>query len=390
MKRIAIISFNHEESSLCLAKYMAKQGVAIDYYYINHPCSHGKVPGFEFWRAKVYWGLQELKSSEIPEIISYIEGAPVRFFLITYDSSRRYSVLNLDILILWNACRKISRRHYDAINIVGQVPHVELCHKYLRGENITHTFHEIGSHQDNIASSPSVDIAIRDHTKVILHSHSTFERYTMLPGIDKAHTAIIPFGKFETILLYAKGVQLEIPLTLTKPIFLFYGLLRPYKGLDLLAQAMQLLEPLHDHFNLIVAGSGFDPMLPYFYSLSNCFVLNRYLENNEMMHLINISSVIVLPYHTASQTGVIPTVALYGKPVIATAVGAFPEMVNNGVNGFLVPNENAMDFAESMKKCVERPNILQTITNGMSNFGYCDDFDWSKLAKDTLNFLLRN
>lgn len=102
MKRIAIISFYHEESSICLAKYMAKSpDVRVDYYYINNPSSKGRVPGFEFWRVNVRWGIQELRDSEIPEICKYSQGSNIHYYLITFDSaSRRYSLLGLDKLTL--------------------------------------------------------------------------------------------------------------------------------------------------------------------------------------------------------------------------------------------------------------------------------------------------
>jgi hypothetical protein len=60
MKRIAIISFNHGESSLCLAKNIAKEHLLVDYYYINNPITKGRVPGFEYYQAKIHWGLQRL------------------------------------------------------------------------------------------------------------------------------------------------------------------------------------------------------------------------------------------------------------------------------------------------------------------------------------------
>jgi hypothetical protein len=114
----------------------------------------------------------------------------------------------MDKLTLWLACHHIKKQHYDAINIVGQVSHVELCHNFLKGENITHTYHEVGSHQNDIVSTPSVDVSVRDHSKVILHSKSTFLRYMNLPNVNKQKVAIIPFGKFETSKLYMKPVEL--------------------------------------------------------------------------------------------------------------------------------------------------------------------------------------
>ena len=390
MKRIAIISFYHEESSICLAKYMAKSpDVRVDYYYINNPSSKGRVPGFEFWRVNVRWGIQELRDSEIPEICKYSQGSNIHYYLITFDSaSRRYSLLGLDKLTLWNACRIIKSRHYDAIDIVGQVGMVRYCHRYLKGQNVTHTFHEIGSHQDDIASTNVIDEVIKDGDKVILHSRATYNRYIGLPGADKNLTTIIPFGKFETNLLYAKKVELNIPLDLTKPTFLFFGARKPYKGLDILRRAVERLKSIENQYNIVIAGGGEDENVEFFKSLKNCFVLNRFLSNDEMMSFIELSSVIVLPYHTASQTGIISTCSLYAKPVIATKVGAFPEMVIDGKNGVLVDPENPEAFATVMKDCIVNTAMLEHLSNGAANYGRNDIFDWNNIAEKTLSFIL--
>ena len=386
MKKIAIISFNHEESSLCLAKYIGLTGVLVDYYYVNSPSRKGKVSGFEFKKYNK-WGIHKLEEIDAPEIFRYMKNSLNSLNLITYDGySRRYTLFWIDRFILWLSCLIIRKRHYDAINIVGQVKHVEYCHNYLKGENIIHTYHEVGSHQNNIPSTPSVDVSVRDYSRVILHSQATYNRYIALPGVETQNVKEIPFGKFETYRLYVKPAELTIPLDLDKPTFLLFGLIRPYKGLDLLWEAMKYLSPLQDRFNLIIAGSGNDEKIVLFQSLPNCFVLNRFLENDEMIYLIQKSTVIVLPYHTASQTGIIPTIALYGKPCIATAVGAFPEMINDGVNGLLIEPENSSSFADAMKQCIEDKPFLVRLQEGMSNYGNGDRYDWKIIAKQTLDF----
>lgn len=387
MKKIAIVSFFFEESTLCLAKHIAKQGVMVDFYSVNCPSSSGRIPGFEFWRAKIHWGVQQLNDKEIPEIAGYMGDLPVRLFLIAFDSSRRFSMFGLDKLTFWLDCRRMRKNHYDAIDIVGQSKAVVWCHNYLRGENITHTFHEIGSHQDGVATTPAVDVSIKDKSRVILHSLSSYKRYLALPGVDEKRVRTIPFGRFETSKLYVKDIDMNIPLDMSKPTFLFFGMIKPYKGLDTLAAATKMLSPIHDRFNLIIAGSGKDQSLAYFGSLKNCFVYNQYLGNDEMMHFIQKSTVVVLPYHSASQTGIIPTVALYGKPVIATKVGALPEMVSDGHNGLLVEKDNPEEFAEAMRRCIEDSQFLATLSDGMKSFGHGDQWDWNNIAEQTLSFI---
>lgn len=384
--RIAIISFFHAESSLCLAKYIAKQGCIVDYYFVANLLHDRKsTPGFEYPNAKRTIGNHLLSKEEVPEMYAYMEGLPVRLFMTRIIHHERYPKLHHCLMktLMW----QIKLRHYDAINIVGQASWVNEAHNALKGENLIHTFHELGNHSGELHPLQIVKSAIADKSKVILHSKATYNRFMSIPGAESCQTTMIPFGKFETIKLYVKEQDVPLPFTNNKPILLFYGYIAPYKGLDMLAISIEILKPDWNKFNVVIAGAGEDPNLSYFQSLPNCFVLNKFLSNDEMMNLIRQSSAILLPYRTASQTGIIPTCTLYGKPFIATNVGAFSESVIDGYNGFLVEPENAEAYASAIKKVVENPELLDELSIGALNYGIGDQFDWNTIAAQTISFI---
>lgn len=388
MKKIAIISFFHYETSLCLAKYLSKQKVNVDYYAIVDLLrDKGYVSGFEYTKASKHLGLHLLTEQEIPEIYAYTKGLNVKYYLLrvlSYSNSLKlFSFLTFKFIL-----NKISSIHYDAINIVGQHQWVEFIHDQLKGENIIHTLHEVGSHQDDVASSPLISKLIKDKSKIILQSRSTAERFNSIVGADCCPTCIIPFGKMETLLLYNKDVDLPLTVDLNKPTFLFYGFLRPYKGLDLLVKAMGELKEEYDKFNLIVAGGGEDSNLPFFRSLSNCNVINRFLSNEEMMKLNKIATAILLPYKTASQSGIVTNTYLYGKPIIGTKVGALLETIKNGQNGLLVDRGDYKGFALAMKSMMTDKKLYDFLCQGACNFGKGDAYDWNIIAKDTIDFML--
>lgn len=387
--KIAIISFFHTESSLCLAKYMAKQGVTVDYYFITDFVHDvGFQPGIKYENASKLLGLNRLSKDDAPEIINYTEGLQVTYNLLRlFWFSNKSKPVNY---FIWKfAIRHIRKQHYDAIDIVGQWPWVKYLHDGLRDEKIVHTLHEVGSHQNGNMSTPLLKAIIKDRTPIIFHSKSTLSRFLAIEGTTEIRTGIIPFGKFETALLYERDVEIKHNLDLSKPTFLFYGYIKPYKGLDILAESMKLLTPVHHQFNLIVAGGGQDINISYFKSLRNCYVLNRFLTNDEMMKLIRISSVVVLPYHSASQSGIIPTCFMLGKPVIATKVGAFVENVKDGYNGILVEPESSKGFAEAMHKVYGTPDMIKKLSDGAFRYGHGDDYDWNTIAQQTINFLMK-
>ena len=172
------------------------------------------------------------------------------------------------------------------------------------------------------------------------------------------------------------------------PVFLFYGFIKPYKGLDLLKQACKILNKKDIHFNLIIAGAGEDASLPYFASMNNCIVINRFLTDDEMMYLNEISDVVLLPYKTASQSGIIPTSFMFGNPIIATKVGALTESIKDGENGILVKPDDAVTFANAMQSLINDKNLMSTLKRGAETYGNGDEYDWHTIAKRTLLVLL--
>lgn len=386
MIRIAILSFFHTESSLCLAKYLARQGCIVDYYFVANLLHDRKgTSGFEYPEAKRCLGNHLLSKDEVPEMYAYMESLPVRLFLTRIIHHEKYPRINqfLMKILMW----QIRHKHYDAINIVGQTSWVEVAHDVLKSENLVHTFHELGNHVGELHPLKIVQSAIADKSKVILHSKTAYERFLSITGADANRTTVIPFGKFETCKLYVHEQDIQLPFSDNKPMLLFYGYIYPYKGLDILAKAIELLQSEWDKFNIVIAGAGTDPCLPYFGSLPNGFVLNKFLSNDEMMNLIRQSSAILLPYRSASQTGIIPTCTLYGKPFIATNVGAFSESVIDGYNGLLVEPESPESFANAIKSVIEDKMLLSKLSEGASNFGNKDQFDWDTIAKQTIDFI---
>lgn len=383
--KIAIVSFFHAESSLCLAKYLAKAGNEVDYYYVAglyHTVDN--TPGFEYSNASHVLGNHKLTPKETPIIYNYLEGLPVTLYLtriLHHDMYPRFNDVLIRILF-----KQIKRKGYDAINVVGQYSKVGIAHEVFKGCNLIQTFHELGNHEGELIPLPTVVQAVKDKTKVILHSNATYERYVGIEGVDEANVRMIPFGKFETCKIYAKETNVSLPFTEDVPMLLFYGYLAPYKGLDILAEAMEHLKDIHSKFNVVIAGSGENDDLHKFEQYNNCHIIHRFLSNDEMMALIKQSSAILLPYRTASQTGIIPTCTLYGKPFIATNVGAFKESVLDGVNGLLVEKDSPIAFADAMRKVIESPELLKSLSDGAYHYGEDDDFSWSLIAKKTIEF----
>ncbi len=112
-----------------------------------------------------------------------------------------------------------------------------------------------------------------------------------------------------------------------RPHLLYFGRLLPYKGLDLLADSLDLLGPARN-FDLRICGEGPEsPALSRLRRMPGVTVENRWFDDAELPGLLAWADALVLPYREASQSGVAALAIAAGRHVLATAVGGLPEQL---------------------------------------------------------------
>jgi glycosyltransferase involved in cell wall biosynthesis len=115
-----------------------------------------------------------------------------------------------------------------------------------------------------------------------------------------------------------------------RKVILFFGFIRKYKGLDILIEAM---EHLPDDYLLLIAGESYGSFDEYMdlirrknlFSKVKMFV--RYIADSEVTNFFSAADVCVLPYKSATQSGIVGISYYYGVPLIATDVGGLKEMI---------------------------------------------------------------
>ena len=130
---------------------------------------------------------------------------------------------------------------------------------------------------------------------------------------------------------------------------LFFGLIRNYKGLDILLEAINNDDIKSKKIKLIVAGEFYADEEKYRKYISknnledNVIVRSEYIPDEEVKYYFGASDVVVQPYKTATQSGITQIAYHFEKPMIVTNVGGLPEIVPDGKCGYVVePNAQAV------------------------------------------------
>ncbi|HQT74178.1 MAG: glycosyl transferase family 1 [Acidiphilium sp. 37-67-22] len=139
-----------------------------------------------------------------------------------------------------------------------------------------------------------------------------------------------------------------------RPRLLMFGRLLPYKGLDLLCEAMERLGP-DPGFGLHVAGNGPDSAeLSRLAAMPHVTLDRRWIPEAELSRLIGDADALVLPYRQASQSGVAAAALALGRQVIATEVGGLAEQLRDAPQAILCPPDAGALAAALRRWCARR------------------------------------
>jgi glycosyltransferase involved in cell wall biosynthesis len=218
---------------------------------------------------------------------------------------------------------------------------------------------------------------------VVAHSEHGAARLREEVGLDSARVRVIPHGAFDhlTRLLEEKPLPAELE-GAEGPVILFFGLLRPYKGLDTLLQAFRELKGAE----LWIVGNPRMDVGPLRRLAAEApgrvrFVI-RFVEDAEIPAIFRRADIVVLPYRDAEQSGVLYTGLAFGKPLVLSAVGGFPEVAATGA-ARLVPPEDPDALAEALRELTADPEARERLARAAREAAG-GPYSWDAIARQTL------
>lgn len=173
--------------------------------------------------------------------------------------------------------------------------------------------------------------------------------------------------------------------------FLFFGIIRPNKGLDLLINAANSLGEKNNNFNIVIAGKCDD--WEQYYALikrPELFTFKiRNIEKSEVPNLFANTHFVILPYRDVTQSGVLLTAYNYGIPVIASRFDWFQEYIDNNTNGFLFENENVEDLINVMEIAINLNSVeYQRVVENLNEF-ISKEINIETIAKKYVDFFTK-
>jgi glycosyltransferase involved in cell wall biosynthesis len=172
---------------------------------------------------------------------------------------------------------------------------------------------------------------------VIVHSHHGRERLVVDLEIDPAKVHVVPHGAFD----YLTKQESEVPLPaelqgVEGTVVLCFGLIRPYKGIDVLVDAWRGIEGAElwivgmPRMSLDRLRAAAPPTVRF---------VPRFVTDPEIPAYFRRADLVVLPYLEIDQSGVLFTALAFGRPLLLTAVGGFPEVAETGAAELVIPGD---------------------------------------------------
>ncbi len=204
-------------------------------------------------------------------------------------------------------------------------------------------------------------------------------------GVDKNKLSIVPHG------FLSSGIDAPLHRNPPSPVmnFLLFGQIKPYKGVDIIIKAIaELPLDLREKCHVHIVGKPQMDMQPLFELAKNLGVEPsitwdlRFINDDEIGELFSMADTMILPYREIDASGVLMQLISVGKPVIASRIGLFAELLEDGKHGYLIEQNDHVGLAKSMSLLIGNDKLCEEMGLSVANLQSTLP-DWKEIGKMT-------
>ena len=212
---------------------------------------------------------------------------------------------------------------------------------------------------------------------VIVHSEHGRRRLTDELGVDGERVHVIPHGVL--VHLADGGRDSAPPFDTDKPVVLCFGLMRPYKGIDLLLEAWRGIDAAE---LWIVGAPRMDISALLASAPAGVRFVPRFIPDRELAAYFARADLVVLPYREIDQSGVLFTALAFGKPLLLSDVGGFPEIAATGA-ACTFPAGDADALRGALRGLLDDPQALAAMAE-RACAAATGELAWESVARRTI------
>ena len=218
---------------------------------------------------------------------------------------------------------------------------------------------------------------------VVVHSRHGATRLEADFGVPAERLHVIPHGAFDYLTRQPDEVPLPDELQrVSGPVILAFGLVRPYKGTDVMLEAFRQVEgaelwivgmprmPMDDLRRLAERAPG------------TVRFVDRFVTDPEIPAFMRRADLVVLPYRNIEQSGVLYTALAFGRPLVLSSVGGFPEVAERGA-ARLVPPGDPDALAATVRELVADRGARDALADA-ATAAAGTDYSWERIAAATM------
>lgn len=291
--------------------------------------------------------------------------------------------------------RYIKRRKPDLVVIQWWHPYFAPCYflltRFMGRQNVVFVCHNVFPHERFPMDKALTRLALSGGSHYIVHAAEEAEELTKIqPHPDYVVTPHPTYNAFCFEGMRKEQAREKLHIGAEERILLFFGYVREYKGLKYLLRAIPKICREDDKVRLWVVGEFGADREEYLELIRGLGIEDRvrvqdaYTPDREVEKYFAAADLVVLPYTSATQSGIVQIAYGFTKPVVVTNVGGLPDVVKDGETGYIVEPGKPQAIAEAVVRFF-REEQAQRMQENIGKEAY--RFSWERMAEVLEGFI---